>query len=103
VIFLICQVVSLSLTQAGEFGLLLFGPGRPPEMEITRIAILSLISLTGIVILIFNKQIGEYAEKNFRIFHSLPVPWFPRLNAIAVGVLITVAGIANLIDELMSK
>jgi hypothetical protein len=71
-------------------------------MDIKLIIFYSIIFLIGYSLLIFNKEIGDLAEKNFRNMFGQTVGkyviWFPRVNAVVIGSLFVLGGLLNLID-----
>lgn len=59
------------------------------------------VIVIGIVLLLFNKRIGDFSEK-YLSMRSLGRgwPWFPRLNAIILGIWFVVGGIIGIYDYL---
>jgi hypothetical protein len=62
-----------------------------------------LICVAGILLLMFNKRLGEYAAANFNILPSIPLPWFPRISVIVIGVMLVASESSNLYDALMTR
>ena len=60
--------------------------------------------LIGVFLLIFNKRLGKFLDKNFRNLYGLEIekitPWYPRLNVIVIGSLFTVGSILSLVDQI---
>lgn len=63
-----------------------------------------LIFSIGVGLLVFNQEIGQFLDRNFRNMLGETVGkyviWLPRLNVVIVGLLFLVGGLLNLADQL---
>ncbi len=66
-------------------------------MNINAIAIGSIFCLVGATLIVFNRQIGAFADR-IDPFPSLRGLYFPRVNAIVIGMFLIVLGILGLVD-----
>lgn len=64
-----------------------------------------LFVLIGMLLLIFNKQIGSFAKEYLDVPVGLKVLtlnlWFPRANTILVGFFLTIIGLWGFYDEIV--
>ncbi len=65
-----------------------------------------IVLLIGLLLLIFNKQIGRFSEEKLANLYGTKIEkmisWFPRLNTIVIGLLFTIGGLYNLINYIIN-
>ncbi|MFN0277492.1 MAG: hypothetical protein ACKVRN_02705 [Pyrinomonadaceae bacterium] len=67
----------------------------------------AIVLLAGILLLGFNRPIGEFAKKTLDPTFGLKIlelmPWFPRLNVILIGAFLALIGFLGLWDEIAKR
>ncbi len=62
---------------------------------LTQVLVLSV----GILLLVFNKEIGNFLDKHGKYGFKFEeyIPYFPRMNAIIIGLVFLLAALYNLV------